>query len=170
MAGIQNFDREEMSLVALRAEVWGHWVFVNGDPDATPLAEQVDELTARLERGGFMKLRFVDRLQVVDWLRAGARRPRLSGEGLLLGGDVLLVRASPDEITSIAQEPGLDLHAVAKYGDEPETEAAGRAAAGRNGGPAEGGERKAARHDAGGDKQLVQAEGGPKGDAGDAGE
>jgi di/tricarboxylate transporter len=57
---------------------------------------------------------------VVDWLRDGARRPRQSGEARLQAGDVLLVRASPDEIASIEEEPGLDLHAVAKYGDEPD--------------------------------------------------
>jgi choline monooxygenase len=61
MAGIQNFEREDMSLVALRAEVWGPWVFVNADPDARPLSEQLGELTARLDRGGWDKLHFVDR-------------------------------------------------------------------------------------------------------------
>ena len=32
---------------------------------------------------------------------------------------VLLVRASPDEIASIKDGPGLALHAVAKYGEKP---------------------------------------------------
>jgi di/tricarboxylate transporter len=32
-------------------------------------------------------------------------------------GDVFVVRASPDEMASIDKEPGLALHAVAKYGD-----------------------------------------------------
>ena len=32
---------------------------------------------------------------------------------------MLLVRASPDEIASIRNEPGLALHAVAKYGEQP---------------------------------------------------
>lgn len=73
--------------------------------------------------------RYSGRLQVVDWLRDGARRPRLAGDGLLLEGDVLLVRASPDEIASIAAEPGLDLHAVAKYGDEAGEGAGARAEA-----------------------------------------
>ena len=79
---------------------------------------------------------FVDRLQVVDWLRDGERRERHAAEGRLSGGDVLLVRASPDEIASIKEEPGLSLHAVAKYGDQPE---------GGGAGPETG------------DKQLVQA-------------
>ena len=68
---------------------------------------------------------FVDRLQVVDWLRNGERVARQSAGASLHGGDVLLVRASPDEIASIKDEPGLDLHAVAKYGDEPEGGSAG---------------------------------------------
>ncbi|MCA0196545.1 MAG: SLC13 family permease [Proteobacteria bacterium] len=62
---------------------------------------------------------FAERLQVVDWLRQGVRRRRQAGDSPLGAGDVLLVRASPDEIASIRNEPGLVLHAVAKYGDKP---------------------------------------------------
>jgi len=69
--------------------------------------------------------KFVDRLQVVDWLRQGERRLRHAAGESLHSGDVLLVRASPDEIASIRDEPGLDLHAVAKYGDEPDGARAG---------------------------------------------
>jgi len=62
---------------------------------------------------------FAERLQVVDWLRQGVRRRRQAGDSPLGAGDVLLVRASPDEIASIRNERGLVLHAVAKYGDQP---------------------------------------------------
>lgn len=62
---------------------------------------------------------FSERLQVVDWLRHGMRRRRQAGDSPLAAGDVLLVRAPPDEIASIKDEPGLALHAVAKYGDTP---------------------------------------------------
>ncbi|WP_028916251.1 SLC13 family permease [Pseudoxanthomonas sp. J35] len=62
---------------------------------------------------------FAERLQVVDWLRHGMRRRRQAGDSPLAAGDVLLVRAPPDEIASIRDEPGLALHAVAKYGDTP---------------------------------------------------
>ena len=65
---------------------------------------------------------FAERLQVVDWLRHGMRRRRQDGDSPLDAGDVLLVRASPDEIASIRNEPGLALHAVAKYGDTPSAE------------------------------------------------
>ena len=62
---------------------------------------------------------FTNRLQVVDWLRHGMRRREQHGDSSLEAGDVLLVRASPDEIASIKNEPGLALHAVAKYGEQP---------------------------------------------------
>ena len=79
---------------------------------------------------------FADRLQVADWLRHGMRRRRGSRQGVLRAGDVLLVRASPDEIASIKDEPGLTLHAVAKYGEQPRDDPA---------------------HETFGDEQLVQA-------------
>jgi len=70
-------------------------------------------------RGEFAKA-FDDRLQVVDWLRHGMRRRNQRLDSTLAAGDVLLVRASPDEIASIRDEPGLALHAVARYGEKRE--------------------------------------------------
>ncbi len=69
-------------------------------------------------RGDFEKA-FSKRLQVVDWLRLGVRRQQQQSANVLRAGDVLLVRASPDEIASVKDEPGLGLHAVAKYGERP---------------------------------------------------
>jgi di/tricarboxylate transporter len=60
---------------------------------------------------------YKDRLEVVEWLRRGADRDSHARTGTLREHDVLLVRASPDEIASVQNEPGLALHAVAKYGD-----------------------------------------------------
>jgi di/tricarboxylate transporter len=57
--------------------------------------------------------KFRERLQVADVLPHGPRR----ADRVLQPHDVLLVRASPDEIASIGTEPGLALHAVAKYSD-----------------------------------------------------
>ncbi|MEP7312305.1 MAG: SLC13 family permease [Pseudomonadota bacterium] len=59
--------------------------------------------------------RYKDRLHVVDRLRDGTRvTPR---DSPLQAGDVLLVRASPEEISSVKDEPGLVLNAIAKYGE-----------------------------------------------------
>ena len=58
MAGVLDFDRDAMSLRPLRVEVWGHWVFVNGDAEAPPLAPRLGPLTAALDRSGWGALRF----------------------------------------------------------------------------------------------------------------
>jgi di/tricarboxylate transporter len=60
---------------------------------------------------------FEGRLSVVEWLRGGAPQRHAPDDALLDAGDVLLVRASPDEIASMSEEPGLELHAVVQYGD-----------------------------------------------------
>jgi di/tricarboxylate transporter len=57
------------------------------------------------------------RLSIVDWLRDEVPRRGAGRESLLEAGDVFIVRASPDEIASIDNEPGVNLHAIAKYGD-----------------------------------------------------
>ncbi len=69
--------------------------------------------------------RYRDRLQVVEWLRDDAPLAADGAPGdVLRARDVLLVRASPDEIASIGNEPGLALRAVARYGDVALCEAA----------------------------------------------
>lgn len=60
---------------------------------------------------------YKDRLKVAEWLRQGGARGMHSRNGKLHAHDVFLVQASPDEIASIQNEPGLALHAVSKYGD-----------------------------------------------------
>ncbi len=59
------------------------------------------------------KLRFKERLDLVGWMRAGARYTETDQP--LRAGDILLVRASPDEMSSVMEEPGLELNALAKY-------------------------------------------------------
>ncbi len=61
MAGIRDFDKEAMSLPPLRAEVWGPWVFINGDPQAPPLVAGLGELDRRLGASGWGDLVFHDR-------------------------------------------------------------------------------------------------------------
>lgn len=58
LAGIQDFDREAMSLPALGVEIWGPWVFVRPDPGAARLATHTKELTPRLDAGGWDRLRY----------------------------------------------------------------------------------------------------------------
>ncbi len=57
VAGIEDFDREAMSLPPLRAETWGPWVFVSADLDAPSLASSLPELDGRLGATGWERLR-----------------------------------------------------------------------------------------------------------------
>lgn len=61
IGGIQQFDRDAMSLVPLRMQAWGPWLFVNIDPDAASLDVQCPELSAALDERGFANLAFVSR-------------------------------------------------------------------------------------------------------------
>ncbi|MGH8249223.1 MAG: SLC13 family permease [Steroidobacteraceae bacterium] len=65
---------------------------------------------------------FAGRLDVVEWLRGGVRQRNAGPESQFAAGDVLFVRASPDEIASVESEPGLALHAVRKYVDRFQAE------------------------------------------------
>jgi choline monooxygenase len=61
MAGIQDFDRAEMSLAPLALERWGPWLFVSRDAAATPIAAACPELDAELEKSSWRRLRFAGR-------------------------------------------------------------------------------------------------------------
>jgi di/tricarboxylate transporter len=58
-----------------------------------------------------------DRFQVVDWLRHGHSRGHPWSRKELAAGDLLLVRASPDELATLEKQQGLALHAVVQYGE-----------------------------------------------------
>jgi di/tricarboxylate transporter len=60
---------------------------------------------------------FQKRLSIVEWLRGTVRQRSMGEDATLQAGDVFIVRASPDEIASIKDEPGVELHGIAKYGD-----------------------------------------------------
>lgn len=82
----------------------------------------IDEKSPWLEKTlGEFRETFKKRLEVVDWLRHGRRRSNQLNDDRFHAGDVLLVRASAEGLGAVQTEPGLSLHAVAKYG-EPETE------------------------------------------------
>jgi di/tricarboxylate transporter len=68
---------------------------------------------------GEFNLHFERRLEVVEWVRAGVRQRNAGRQSVLHAGDVLFVRASPDEIASVEGEAGLALHAVRKYSGKP---------------------------------------------------
>lgn len=97
----------------------------SGNTDYLRLERYYTELVVEKESAwigrtlGDLEKSFKDRLQVADWLRHGVRREQQRSGNVLQAGDVLLVRASPDEIASVKDEPGLGLHAVAKYGERP---------------------------------------------------
>lgn len=58
-----------------------------------------------------------ERFQVVDWLRHGQSRERPWRRKEIAAGDLLLVRASPDELATLEKQQGLALHAVVEYGE-----------------------------------------------------
>jgi di/tricarboxylate transporter len=51
---------------------------------------------------------------VVGWVRGG--HPLRVQRGTLKAGDVLLVRTSPDQLATVREEPGVELHPVEQYG------------------------------------------------------
>jgi di/tricarboxylate transporter len=57
------------------------------------------------------------RLAIVEWLRDDRKFRGAGSSERLRAGDVFMVRASPDELASVKDEPGLALHAIAKYGE-----------------------------------------------------
>jgi di/tricarboxylate transporter len=57
-----------------------------------------------------------DRFRLRGWLRDGKVRTDLGENSPLLAGDVLLVEASADALMSLHDDPGLDLNAVARFG------------------------------------------------------
>ncbi|MFC3552325.1 SLC13 family permease [Lysobacter cavernae] len=58
-----------------------------------------------------------DRFRLVGWLRDGRMRDDLTAASPLISGDILLAEASADALASLHDDPGLDLQAIAHYGD-----------------------------------------------------
>jgi di/tricarboxylate transporter len=57
------------------------------------------------------------RFRLLGWLRDGQRRDDLTPASPLLAGDVLLVEAAADELMTLHDDTGLDLHAIARFHD-----------------------------------------------------
>ena len=68
MAGIEEFDRQAMSLVPLGVETWGPWVLIHADAGAPPMRPQLAELERRLTRRGWDRYRFVES---TEWIVCG---------------------------------------------------------------------------------------------------
>ncbi|MCB9679284.1 MAG: aromatic ring-hydroxylating dioxygenase subunit alpha [Alphaproteobacteria bacterium] len=61
MGRLEGFTRERFSLVPMAVEVWGPFVFVNGDVDAEPLGPTLSPLLEDLDRTGWGRLCFHSR-------------------------------------------------------------------------------------------------------------
>ncbi|HYN86887.1 MAG TPA: SLC13 family permease, partial [Ardenticatenaceae bacterium] len=59
------------------------------------------------------------RFTVVGWMREGQRLRGPYATYTVQEGDVLLVHTTPEDMLAFRQEPGLDLHAVDKFGGTP---------------------------------------------------
>ena len=98
--GVDAGDDEYMRLDRYRTEL----LIVEGSRWSTrPLAELNKALG--------------DRFRLLGWLRDGKRRRDLGDSSPLLTGDVLLVEASADALASLHDDEGLDLNAIARFGD-----------------------------------------------------
>ena len=62
-----------------------------------------------------MQAKNIARFQVTGWLRQGRARTRPYDQKHLQANDVLLIRTSPNELATIQQQPGIDLHPIFKY-------------------------------------------------------
>ena len=58
-----------------------------------------------------------DKFRLMGWVRDGQPRDDLGGSSSLLSGDVLLVEASADALASLHDDQGLDLNAIARFGN-----------------------------------------------------
>ena len=65
---------------------------------------------------GDMQKAIGDSVRLHGWLRDGRRREDLGPASPLLGGDILVVEASANELMSLHDDPGLDLNAIARFG------------------------------------------------------
>ena len=58
IGGIKNFKKENTGLVPMAICEWGHWIFVNGDVDATPISEDLSDLNKQLINRNWERLQY----------------------------------------------------------------------------------------------------------------
>ncbi len=61
LGGIQDFDRQAMSLPPMAVEIWGPFVCVNPDPEALSLRSQTPEISAAFDATGWERLHWLGR-------------------------------------------------------------------------------------------------------------
>jgi di/tricarboxylate transporter len=66
---------------------------------------------------GELQKAFGDTFRLIGWVREGELRNDLGPTSPLLAGDILLVEAAADDLMTLHKDPGLDLNAVARFGD-----------------------------------------------------
>jgi di/tricarboxylate transporter len=59
--------------------------------------------------------RYDGNLKVINWFRQGKMRAKPHFTKKVRAGDVLLVRTTPEELSTVQEEPGVALHPVVKY-------------------------------------------------------
>ncbi len=65
--GVKNWAKEDVCLSAIKVEEWGPWVFVNLDPNATPMSESYGPIQSEILSKGFdlSKMSLIERRDYV---------------------------------------------------------------------------------------------------------
>jgi di/tricarboxylate transporter len=71
-----------------------------------------------------------DSFRLVGWLRQGRTRNDFTAETALEAGDILLAEAAADDLMTLHDDPGIDLHAIARHGNTVREDAEGNAVEG----------------------------------------
>jgi choline monooxygenase len=58
MGGIKNFNREEMGLVPMNVQEWGHWIFINPSKEKKNIECELEILDKQLSLRNWTKLQF----------------------------------------------------------------------------------------------------------------
>ncbi|HZD55248.1 MAG TPA: SLC13 family permease [Anaerolineales bacterium] len=89
----------------------GYYTELIVQPESLLIGQTIDEVESRYDQ----------KVKIVTWFRRGQARRKPYFTKRVKGGDVLLVRTTPDELSAIQEEPGLALHPVVKYGEAEPT-------------------------------------------------
>jgi di/tricarboxylate transporter len=99
-------DRGKAGTSAAQFRLTDYFTELRVTPDSGYIGQPVKVVEAESSRGD---------LFVTGWLRQGRAQPAPFGDRPIEANDVLLVRASPEEIVAIRERRGLELRALADY-------------------------------------------------------